>query len=212
LRGRHGDTADAMGIALHEHFDNDAPLIAGAEHGVDRRQVISERDIHDAAAHGRHDSHIRCCGFVFQFPPVGLWSETVRHRLRPEGRQPRQVVAHGRRRRSSPYCHATGRSSGTPGTNATQFLYQGFVFIDPASGPFLSTLTSDRNTWYSSANAEPFQIDIRAFKQRPPKKLRFPCMAGGDPTGFAFSSPFRQRIRLDCARAREAATDAVEVY
>jgi len=59
------------------------------------------------------------------------------------------------------------------GTDATQFLYQGFVFIDPASGPFLSTLTSDRNTWYNPANGEPFQLDIGAFKQRPPKNVDF---------------------------------------
>jgi hypothetical protein len=59
------------------------------------------------------------------------------------------------------------------GTHATQLLYQGFLFMDPASGPFLSTLTSDRNTWYNAANAEPFQLDTGAFKERPAKNVDF---------------------------------------
>ena len=59
------------------------------------------------------------------------------------------------------------------GTNAKQFVYQGFLFTDPASAPFLSTLTSDRNTWYNPANTEPFQLDMGAFKQRPAKNVDF---------------------------------------
>ena len=58
------------------------------------------------------------------------------------------------------------------GANATEFLYQGFVFIDPTSGPFLSTLIADHNTWYNPANAEPFQLDTGAFK-RLPKNVDF---------------------------------------
>ena len=84
------------------------------------------------------------------------------------------------------------------GTNATQFLYQGFLFIDPASGPFLSTLTGDRNTWYNPANAEPFQLDTGAFKQRPPKNVDFHAWqeATGQDAHSKFGPPAADSARL----------------
>ncbi len=30
------------------------------------------------------------------------------------------------------------------GTNATEFLYQGYLLIDPTNGPFLTALTADQ--------------------------------------------------------------------
>jgi hypothetical protein len=75
------------------------------------------------------------------------------------------------------------------GTNAAEFLYQGYLFIDPTSGPFLTTLTADRNTWYNPANGEPFQLDTGAFK-RPVKNVDF--HASQDATGQEAHSKFGQ--------------------
>ena len=39
-----------MRIALRQHLDDDLPLISSVQHRVDRRQVLIEPYIHDAAA------------------------------------------------------------------------------------------------------------------------------------------------------------------
>ena len=64
---RQGNTADTMGIAMYQHLYNDAPFAAGSQHRVDRRQVLVEPHIHDAAAHRDHHTGIRWICFVFHF-------------------------------------------------------------------------------------------------------------------------------------------------
>ena len=51
LRGRQRDPAHVMRIALRQHFDDDLPFLARAQHRIDRRQMPIEPHIHDAAAH-----------------------------------------------------------------------------------------------------------------------------------------------------------------
>ena len=53
-----------------------------------------------------------------------------------------------------------------------QVLYQGFLFVDPTPGPFLTTLASDNNRWYSPLNVKPFRIDSGAFS-RPAQDISF---------------------------------------
>ena len=45
-------TAHVTLVGLCQYFDNDLPVVSGAKHRVDRRQVAVESCIDDAAAHG----------------------------------------------------------------------------------------------------------------------------------------------------------------
>jgi len=53
-----------------------------------------------------------------------------------------------------------------------QMLYEGFLSADPAPGPFLETLTSDRNHWYKPDSSPGFQMDSGYFS-RPAHAVSF---------------------------------------
>ena len=55
LRGRQRNPAHVTRISLRQHFDDDLLFRSRAQHRVNRRQMLVEPDIHDAAAH--RDDH-----------------------------------------------------------------------------------------------------------------------------------------------------------
>src|SRR5471030_2830747 len=62
---RECNTAYVMRIALREYLDDDLLFRPCVKYGIDRRQSISEPDIHDATAHRDDRAEIRWAGFVF---------------------------------------------------------------------------------------------------------------------------------------------------
>ena len=54
LRRRQGDSANAAGIELRHHFDDDLRFLARPQDGMDGRQMLCEVDIDDASADCDH--------------------------------------------------------------------------------------------------------------------------------------------------------------
>ena len=79
LRGRQRNPAHVMRIALRQHFDDDSPFRSRAQHRVDRRQMLIEPYIHDAAAHRDDRAEIRraVCAHVRSRSPC----QSIRHRV-----------------------------------------------------------------------------------------------------------------------------------
>ena len=64
LGGRQRDSAHMLGIALREHFDDELPFATRVQHRGDRRQMVIETHIDDAAAHRDDDTAIRQVWFI----------------------------------------------------------------------------------------------------------------------------------------------------
>ena len=59
LRGRQRNAAHVARVALRQHFEDDTPALARAQQRMNRRQVLVEPYVHDAAAHRDDGATIR---------------------------------------------------------------------------------------------------------------------------------------------------------
>ncbi len=92
LGGRQGNPAHPPRIQLRQHLDDDllsAPFSARAQYRVNRRQVLIEPDIDDAAAHRDDDAGIRRTGAIsislLVFTRLRLFRHGARGRRGPQG-------------------------------------------------------------------------------------------------------------------------------
>ena len=92
LRRCQGDATHVVGVALRQHLDDDGLGRGDVQHRIDRRQLLVEADVDDAAANGRDHADVRHVGANLLDRVGGCLCAMFSHRLELPTCRPRSGI------------------------------------------------------------------------------------------------------------------------